>query len=825
VQAGSILEGAHIQHMNGMNASFTLFTSQKNPTGLRPLIRRLLLAAAMAITSAFTQGQTKYIAYDVPGGRAGNQNLTGASVGMDFDVANEVVVTRLGFFDDNSDGLAADATFTARLWDRSQTPPVQLGSVEFTSADPGELIGGTRFKALAAPIRLPVGFRGTISSDGYVPTERIFNSFGTVSTVFWTTNTGGGSLQFVGGSRYGGAGVYPATVDGGPVARYASASFEFETTAFTHPQKPVVTIRAEDQQIILSWDAVTIPAPAVKYLIHRAATDAGPFEQIAETTNLSYTNTALANGTPYSYTVTSVAAGDKASVPSQIKTAAAYKLAASHFVAYHILPSVTGNQLVGDTALGMDFDVQNPIIIKRLGVFDSDGNGFGNTMTVRIYNRDTLEVVATAQFWAEEPGVLVDGQRLKPLDTPLRLEAGFKGTIQADGFRAPDPNYNAGATGFRPWTRNDGGNASILFVGRSRNGALPDQYPTRLDGGPADRYGAGTFEFEALPSALPGTPQVTLVRPFEESKVTLNWLAVTNPLVAAKYEIERQNTDGVFVKIADTTGLTYVDTTVVNGKEYCYQVRAVAAGGQNSFYSSTFCATPNPRMGGIAYEVPETVLGNQNVTGTGLGMDFDVYFPINITELGVFDENLDGFSSVLTALIYNRTNTTTPVVSLTFDGDLPGTLIGATRFKPLPAPLRLEAGFKGSVVVWGFTAVDRNHNTFGTVNPELKTFEGGSILFVGGSRYGANGGFPGTADGGPVNRYAAGSFKFEPVAGLPRLTITRNAAKVRVEWTLIGVLQTSDRVDSGWGDVNGAVSGVEIDLGAANQYFRVKQSP
>ena len=53
------------------------------------------------------------IAYVLPAGLPGDQDFSG-SAGMDFEVVNSIVVTRLGVFDDSSDGLKR--TITARLW-------------------------------------------------------------------------------------------------------------------------------------------------------------------------------------------------------------------------------------------------------------------------------------------------------------------------------------------------------------------------------------------------------------------------------------------------------------------------------------------------------------------------------------------------------------------------------------------------------------------------------------------------------------------------------------------------------------------------------------
>ena len=90
------------------------------------------------------RGQDRFIAYLVPAGTTGNQNFGGV-LGMDFDVQNPVLITKLGVFDDGSDGL--NLTLIARLWDRATQ--TELAAVEFTPEDPGELIGGQPLQAAA----------------------------------------------------------------------------------------------------------------------------------------------------------------------------------------------------------------------------------------------------------------------------------------------------------------------------------------------------------------------------------------------------------------------------------------------------------------------------------------------------------------------------------------------------------------------------------------------------------------------------------------------------------------------------------------------------
>jgi hypothetical protein len=121
--------------------------------------------------SAWTTGQGELgfkasttTAYSIPRGTVGGQSYAG-SLGMDFDVVRPVQVTELGCFDSGSNGLSSSITVV--LWSRNQngTPgstgdDVQgsvLASQVFTTAAPGTLVGGQRFKTLTSPVTLAPG--------------------------------------------------------------------------------------------------------------------------------------------------------------------------------------------------------------------------------------------------------------------------------------------------------------------------------------------------------------------------------------------------------------------------------------------------------------------------------------------------------------------------------------------------------------------------------------------------------------------------------------------------------------------------------------------
>jgi hypothetical protein len=166
-------------------------------------------------------------AYATPAGAVGNQEF-GGSLGMDFDISAPITVNELGVFDSGSNGLAR--SITGELWTRSGNTGTRLAQLTFTTASPGTLVGGSRFKPLATPLLLPAGSY-TIVAYGYGAGEPNANSSG-VAGGFGTSDTGGGIISFTGLGRFGTAGQFPATPDGGPANRYGAGTFQF-SYAFT----------------------------------------------------------------------------------------------------------------------------------------------------------------------------------------------------------------------------------------------------------------------------------------------------------------------------------------------------------------------------------------------------------------------------------------------------------------------------------------------------------------------------------------------------------------------------------------------------------------
>lgn len=195
----------------------------------------------------------------------------------------------------------------------------------------------------------------------------------------------------------------------------------------------------------------------------------------------------------------------------------------------------------------------------------------------------------------------------------------------------------------------------------------------------------------------------------------------------------------------------------------------------------------------IAYDnsCDATCQGQQQNFGNSLGLDFEVLTPIDVLALGMFDGNnnysqsmfkgVDGSSGV-TILIYSIPAVGSPTVvasvyfnpanfNLSQPNNGEGQQINAENFLFLSSAVELQPG-NYSVVAWNDW--NWNANQTGSNTGTTENDGGGLISFEGDGRYDPYGGcpflancgapyfgFPTTIDGGPADRYMAGSFIFE----------------------------------------------------------------
>jgi hypothetical protein len=186
--------------------------------------------------------------------------------------------------------------------------------------------------------------------------------------------------------------------------------------------------------------------------------------------------------------------------------------------------AVANNQAFGGT-LGLAFDVNSSVVVSQLGAFDMDSSGHvalkgvdgTSGITVFIVNRDTgLQFGPSVTFSPSNPGHQINGDAFLPISL-LTLPAGFHGEIVAQN----DPNYNSngGANGTSTLNTANGAISFVLNPGPTPPQAGPRYnggfvvYPGNFDGGPANRYDAGTFTVTPEPSSclLAGLGLVGLV--------------------------------------------------------------------------------------------------------------------------------------------------------------------------------------------------------------------------------------------------------------------------------------------------------------------------
>lgn len=175
----------------------------------------------------------------------------------------------------------------------------------------------------------------------------------------------------------------------------------------------------------------------------------------------------------------------------------------------------------------------------------------------------------------------------------------------------------------------------------------------------------------------------------------------------------------------------------------------------------------------VAYQVSLGAVGTQDFGGS-FGLDFVVLRPIEVTRLGAFDSGADGLARTITSELWLRNDAGTPdnpaddrgreiLAAQQFTAETPGGLAGSHRLLTLPQPLLLEPGAY-TIVAHGYgsgeLAANEPHNP--ALAPLKRRSDGrGAIAFVGASRWGTAGAFPGAVDQlHNPQQYAAGTFAY-----------------------------------------------------------------
>ena len=206
---------------------------------------------------------------------------------------------------------------------------------------------------------------------------------------------------------------------------------------------------------------------------------------------------------------------------------------------------------------------------------------------------------------------------------------------------------------------------------------------------------------------------------------------------------------------------------------------------KSAAFTAALCLTGSFALADNIAMSPNTSSGSQQFD-TLFGMDFQVNSqPIQVTQLGVFDNNADGVLNTdnngtqpIVVSLWD-VNTGTQLASLNFGagtGNGTDTNVGAGKvfFKPLSTPVTLAAGdtyYIGEDYSGAEQFFNSNGNTATAPTPDssgLITFVGGGrasnvhgLLFTGSNS--ATTTSNGFIDGGPPARYAGPNFAFTTV--------------------------------------------------------------
>ncbi|MEZ5325567.1 MAG: hypothetical protein R3F19_10940 [Verrucomicrobiales bacterium] len=523
-------------------------------------------------------------------------------------------------------------------------------------------------------------------------------------------------------------------------------------------------------------------------------------------------------------------------------------------VAYQIDEGVVGRQEEFGGTLGMDFDVTYAIQVDSLGAFDSGSDGFALPITVELWSRDDFDtpddpsdddgdqILASVDFEEGDTGTAIGGSRFLDLSEPVTLAPGAY-TIVAFGYGPGEPNFNLGGAAGGPAGLKVTDSRGIRFTGGGRFGDPgPEVFPFNADGGPFNRYGAGTFSFTYIDTDGDGAPdgweEENDLDPEDpaDGAMDLDGDGLSN---AAEFvrgtDVNKADTDGDGLNDNVETGTgVWVDADDRGTSALVTDTDKDGLADNIESNSGVFVDASNPGtspvnpdtdgdgfddsreidegsdptdkndvpeagqvIGEVAILVEAGRTGNQSFGGA-LGIDFVVNRPIRILELGAFDEDSDGFNTEITVELWSREDEGTPddfsddfggeiLASTVFSEEAPGDILEGFQFRKLDSPLSLEPGAY-TIVGWGYNADEQNGND--GVSPfSTDLTESDAIEFVGTSRFGdagAGGDFPTSVDGGPEVRYGAGSFTFDEGSSLPfQITqITFDGAKrsVTVEW-------------------------------------------
>ncbi len=364
---------------------------------------------------------------------------------------------------------------------------------------------------------------------------------------------------------------------------------------------------ASISQINLAWSAGD--ALATGYIVERS-TGAGAFAQIATVATNSYSSIGLAEGTAYTFRVTTYNAGGSSPASGTATTSTLKRPAATSTpVASPVSASQINLTWTAGDALATGY------IVER-----SSGAGFtqvGNVATTSFNNTG-----------------LTEGSTYSYRVTAYNLagSAPVSGTVTATTLKRPIAPINLSGTGINSgqislkWTAGDA-LATGFLVERSADGIKFTQVAnvttaSYTDGGLSvstayvyrvtayNTVGSSPASLTATASTTPGpiSPITLTTAVVSQTEVDLTW--APGDAITDGYLIERSTNFGAFTQIADITDTAFNDTTLSQNTIYTYRVSAYNVDGKSAPATAQVTTLPDP--------IPDPPAARPDATSTGV---------------------------------------------------------------------------------------------------------------------------------------------------------------------------------------------------------------
>ena len=608
--------------------------------------------------------------------------------GSTFTALEDCVLTHLGVYDHNQDGLARSVP--VGLWDYNTQQLV--ASVTVVPSDP--LVGSSRQRVLSTPVSLTAGTRYTIGA--FYPANST-DAYG-----YWTSVVMDYRVAYDGyASTYNPSALgYPNEIGSANAnnAQYFGATFLLQAPSPSAPYVVTASPSVNESGAVLRATVRPNGLPtqvsfeySLDNTLNSGVTTTASQLLLAGFDNLSVSSAAItglpANSTVY---VRAVAVNSLGTTVGAIRS-------------FSTSPPVPGYKFSGNAASyqtqyyysnnwGSYFTTTKACTLTHLGVYDHDQNGLGADIPVGIWD-SSGNLLGSTSVRSGTTDECIGSFRYRQLDAPVNLAANTRYFVAAYYTSyAPDPighgvnlqtDYRIVYEGYT-YNYHVG---QLTFPGWYSNGTTSANY--------AQYFGAN-FLLEAppqeAPSVVTSSAGVTGAEVYFNASVTPNGLSTQ---VSFEYSLDPAMSSGVVTTASQTLAESGYESVSVRGETITglpagttYYVRAVAANSKGTTQGEILPFNTTPSVAGIRWSGN---MLNYSTDGSNRmwGSTFTALEDSVLTHLGVYDHNQDGLSRSVPVGLWDY-NTQQLIASVTVAPSDP--LVGSSRQHVLSTPVSLTAG-------------------------------------------------------------------------------------------------------------------------------------